>query len=87
MVTKVLLKGELEALLRVPTTVKQAKQILERNRKALWLLKAGKNRTLKLGCPHCIEASAGLGRIRCGKCAYYRAWLDGMPCLSYTFGG
>ena len=87
MPAKVLLKGELEALLRVPTTVRQAEKILERNRKALRALKAGSRSTIRIGCPHCLDAADGLGRMRCGHCVYHDGMSYAMSCLDFQFGG
>ena len=79
--TKILSQKELRKLMQVHTTVKQAKQIIVRNTKALDVLRENKAETVKIGCPHCESD--------CKNCAYpYNKNTDfGEQCLTYKFGG
>jgi len=77
---KILSKKELRLLLKVPTTVRQAKQIIRRNKLALKALLANEEKTFAVGCPHCKGS--------CDSCAYPEGnRLFGDQCLSYMFGG
>ena len=88
MATKVLSKTELEALLTVPTTVEQAKQIVKRSRAALKLIRAGKEGIVRVGCPHCVAAGSTNNNYRCGQCAYREAGKgEWFACVHFAFGG
>jgi len=88
----VLTKEELERLLKVKTTVKQARQIIKRNQAVLRAIQTDpeKSRTFEIGCPHCKWDGDGL---QCGKCAYQVKNNDNVvfplytACCDYTFGG
>jgi hypothetical protein len=76
----ILSKKELRLLLKVPTSVRQAKQIIKRNTLALKALRANEMKEFHVGCPHC--------KCKCSTCAYptYKGCF-GDQCLHYMFGG
>ncbi len=63
-------RGELQRLLKVPCTVKQARQIKRRNKQLLAALEAGIKRqegtypSFNVGCPHCST------NMNCTNCAW-----------------
>jgi hypothetical protein len=86
---KVLSKKELEALLVVKTTVKQARQIIKRNKTVLnWIKKHPYEfKSFYLGCPHCVQSYYAV--FNCSACEYTKAHNDigSMPCIKMKFGG
>jgi len=85
-----LVPEELELLLKVPTTVEQAKQIIKRNKLALRALEFQDYDRIEEGCPHCSHCNG----FRCDECAWnlYEQLDEGrtenlLPCCHATFGG
>lgn len=81
---KVLAKKELKALLKVKTTVEEAKQIKQRNLKLLDALYAGYEYTGYVGCPHCHGS--------CKTCEWYKYPVKitsshDPKCFEASFGG
>ena len=74
----VLTENEKAYLMRIPTTVEQAQQILERNAQLLERLDAIDDNVVEIGCPHCDQ-------YRCPTCAWYAGGR--FKCSSVTFGG
>lgn len=86
LVLNYLSQEELYALLKVPTTVYQAKKIRKRNL-LLWK-KFNDNDTSKskIGCPHC-KYNYEEGIYSCSKCAWKLYPKRGIgPCTEATFG-
>lgn len=87
---KVLNERELARLLKVPTSTRQARQIINRNKAALELLKNGRSGRINVRCPHCL---VGEGNIDpCKNCAYpfepgSGGYDAGCQCCEYEFGG
>lgn len=89
---RVLSKHELNELLKVKTTMKQARQIIRRNSRALEILRSGVLGHVPIGCPHCEAVETN-----CTRCAYHpeetgTSELSSRElftefCLEYTFGG
>ena len=75
----VLTSAELALLLKIPTTVEQARKIKKRNELLLKALLAGVSGESS-ECPHCAEASLIVGKdyadFSCGKCAWNRDELS-----------
>jgi len=82
---KILSVPELQILLKVPTTLEQAKQILRRNCLILERLRERSSDPVTIGCPHCSS------NYPCGSCVWGKAFPRGVypvwPCCAVPFGG
>lgn len=78
-----LYKEELDALIKIPTSVGQAKRIFIRNRSLLGFLLKGRVSRTQYGCPHCDRF--------CNHCAWTllpsRNKSYGEPCCDVKFSG
>lgn len=89
---KFLTKEELEILLKVKTTPKEARQIIKRNKTVLnWIRKNngvnGVSRFWSISCPHC-KRDPKVSTFQCNQCAYGIVNPNNyMPCTYMTFGG
>jgi hypothetical protein len=71
-------------LMRVPTTIEQAQQRLERNQRLLELMENRESGDVDIGCPHCSL------EMRCSTCAWKIVfdWSPfNYPCCKAEFGG
>jgi ribosomal protein S27AE len=91
----ILTKNELRRLLRVKTTVDQAKQLIRRNQKMLDAINEHpeERKIVKIKCPHCswgiVFNKTTDSFYQCGKCSYKPESKNGrcFQCCEYTFGG
>lgn len=90
---KVLSPQELEDLMKVPTTVEEARQIKERNERLLELLEKNEDGYVAIGCPHCSYSSSKGFSCKRGErtCRWYKYpgvhKRYSMPCVYVPFGG
>jgi hypothetical protein len=82
-------------LLKVKTTIDQAKQLIRRNQKMLDAINnhPEESKIVKIKCPHCkwskeLDLQTG-SCYQCGKCSYKPNSKSGgfYQCCEYTFGG